>query len=209
MTVGGMAYRIGRTGVMGLGSSAFLRASSIGAGLAAEVSAFDMTHRGLTTVSGRGGPVWPPALGSPIGGRPHGGAPTNHGESNLWRWSGNGGLRQGILQSLITFGALKSAGRLAQGENLVAQHVYQDSAMVLGHQASGVLGITPSPTGTFAEQFLHAEATNLQIGAGMAMAHGFAPGIHGLERGLDLSLKSSDRATLRPEDQRNSGTDER
>jgi len=51
------------------------------------------------------------------------------------------------------------------------------------------LGIEPRPNGTLAEQFLHAEATNLQIGAGMALAHRFAPGINALERGLDLTLR--------------------
>src|SRR4030095_11782548 len=107
-------------------------------------------------------------------------------------WNGSGGIRQGLLQSFVTFGALKGAGRLVQGENLIAQHLFQDSAMVLGHQVSGALGIAPRPTGTLAEQFLHAEATNLQIGAGMALAHGFAPGLQALERGLDLSLPATE-----------------
>src|SRR5262249_9015395 len=53
-------------------------------------------------------------------------------------------------------------------------------------------GITDRPQGTLEEQFLHAEATNLQLGAGMALAHSFAPGIQGLERGLDLSLRAID-----------------
>jgi len=81
---------------------------------------------------------------------------------------------------------------LAQGQNLVAQHLFQDTAMVLGHQASAAFGITPHPNGTLTDQFLYAEATNLQIGAGMALTHRFAPGIMALERGLDLSLPAAD-----------------
>src|SRR5262245_19098964 len=51
MTVGGMAYRAGRIGVMSTG----LRGSqilSIGLGLGAEVTAFEMTHRSLTSLTG-------------------------------------------------------------------------------------------------------------------------------------------------------------
>src|SRR4029453_17777408 len=169
MVAGGMAYRTGRIGIMGLGNSSALRVSttlrvaSVGLGLTAEVSTFELTHRSLSSPSQN---------------------------PNLWRWNGSGGIRQGLLQSFVTFGALKGAGRLVQGENLIAQHLFQDSAMVLGHQVSGALGIAPRPTGTLAEQFLHAEATNLQIGAGMALAGRLAPGLQTLERGLDLSLQS-------------------
>ena len=172
MATGGMAYRAGRIGVMGLGNGSVLRAASVGVGLTAEVSTFEFTHRGLSSV----------ALGANGRGPLH---------ANLWSWNGSGGIRQGLLQSFVTFGALKGAGRLSQGQNVVAQHLFQDTAMVLGHQASGALGLMPHPTGTLAEQFLHAEATNLQMGAGMALAHGFAPGLQALERGLDLSLSAA------------------
>src|SRR5262249_1430941 len=87
---------------------------------------------------------------------------------------------------------LKGMGGLAQGENVVVQHLLQDMGMVLGHQVSGAFGIIERPQGTLAEQFLHAEVTNLQLSAGMALAHSVAPGIQGLERGLDLSLRSRD-----------------
>src|SRR4029453_3289643 len=133
--------------------------------------------------------------------------PLQGGNSNLWRWNGNGGIRQGLLQSFVTFGALKGAGRLAQGENLIAQHLFQDTAMVLGHQVTGALGIAPRSTGTFAEQFLHAEATNLQICAGMALANGMAPGLQALERGLDLSLSQTNVGARSPRPQfGNNGT---
>src|SRR5262245_14575094 len=110
MTAGGMAYRLSRIGAMAAGAG---RIASVGLGLGAEVSAFEMTHRGLLTAF------------SPFQ------SPTT---TNLWRWDGPDGLRQGLLSSLITFGTLKMGGRLAQGENLIVQHALQDTAMVLGHQ---------------------------------------------------------------------------
>src|SRR5262245_31476747 len=62
MTAGGMAYRVGRIGAMGLAPVPGIRAVSVGLGLGAEVSAFELTHRGLNSL---------------------------HSEnSNLWRWSG-------------------------------------------------------------------------------------------------------------------------
>src|SRR5262249_10488722 len=165
MMVGGMIYRLGRVGALTAGTG---RLASVGIGLGAEVTAFEMTNRSLTSFTGEG-----------------------RSTPNLWRWEGSGGIRQGLLSSLVTFGSLKGAGRLAQGENVVVQHLLQDTGMVLGHQVSGVFGITSRPTESLAEQFLHAEATNLQIAAGMALGHGLTQGrLQALERGLDLSLPS-------------------
>src|SRR4029453_13506098 len=65
ITTGGMAYRMGRVGLMGLGSGNAVRALSVVGGLSAEVSAFEITNRGLLSMTGQ----------------PHGAAPTN-----LWRW---------------------------------------------------------------------------------------------------------------------------
>jgi hypothetical protein len=169
MMAGGMAYRLGRIGAMSTRVGAPLRIASLGIGLGAEVTAFEMTNRSLSSLTGE-----------------------IHSNPNLWRWDGQGGIRQGLLNSLVTFGALKGAGRLAQGENVVVQHLLQDMGMVLGHQVSGSFGITQRQTGSLVEQFLHAEVTNLQLGAGMALAHSVAPGIQGLERGLDLSLRSTE-----------------
>src|SRR4030095_983616 len=162
--------RAGRIGVLGMGSGSALRALSVGAGLTAEVSTFELSNRLLQAEN-----------------------------RNLWRWSGPGGLRQGLLQSLLNFGALKGAGRLARGQNLIAQHLFQDSARVLGHRTAGSLGIIDRPAGSLAEQFLHAEAMNLQIGAGMALAQHMAPGLHSLERGLELTLRSQGTGLSRSE----------
>src|SRR4030095_2406676 len=163
MTVGGVSYRLGRIGAMSSIRAMPLRALSIGVGLTAEVSAFEITNRSLQ----------------------------NH--PSLWRWSGHGGLKQGLLQSLVTFGSLKGFGKLTEGQNLIIQHLAQDTGMVLGHQISGALRITPAPEGSLTEQFLHAEATNFQISAGMALSHELTNGrLLVSERGLNLKLESQE-----------------
>src|SRR4029453_1046428 len=50
MMAGGTAYRIGRVGALGLGTGNGVRALSVGAGLTAEVSTFELTHRTLSSV---------------------------------------------------------------------------------------------------------------------------------------------------------------
>jgi hypothetical protein len=170
MMGGGMAYRLGRVGALTVGTGSFL---SVGIGLGVEVTTFEIAHRSLTNLTEE-----------------------SSVNPNLWRWSGQGGIRQGLLSSLITFGSLKGAGHLAQGENIFVQHLLQDTGMVFGHQISAAFGITPRPKDSLAEQFLHAEATNLQLGAGMALAHHVAPGIQGIERGLDLALREGENTHL-------------
>src|SRR5262245_32157317 len=184
MMAGGIAYRMGRIGTMTVGVQNFehlRRVASVGIGLGTEVTAFEMTNRTLQSV-GAG------LVSAHFEGHPQG-VPLQ--ARNLWRWEGSGGIRQGLLSSFITFGSLKGSARVAQGENVVVQHLLQDTGMVLGHQVSASFGITDRPQGTLAEQFLHAEVTNLQLSAGMALAQGVAPGIQGLDRGLDLSLRAT------------------
>src|SRR5262249_13479700 len=101
--------------------------------------------------------------------------------------------------SLITFGSLKSAGRLGQGENVVVQHLFQDTGLVLGHQVSGAFGVTERPAESWAEQFFQAEAMNLKLGAGMALASHLSPSLTALERGADLSIRSMETPPLLPE----------
>src|SRR5262249_46627829 len=151
MTAGGITYRLGRVGSLAAGTG---RLASAGIGLGVEVSAFEMTNRSLTALTG---------------------ASSFH--PNLWPWEGQGGIRQELLSSLITFSSLKSTAQLAEGENVVVQHLLQDTGMVLGHQISAAFDATSRPTGSLMEQFLHAEATNLQLSAGMALAHSVAPRI--------------------------------
>src|SRR4029434_4395953 len=47
MTAGGMAYRAGRIGVMGWGNGSLVRAASVGFGLTAEASTFELVNRSL------------------------------------------------------------------------------------------------------------------------------------------------------------------
>ena len=188
MLVGGLGYRLGRVGTMAFGTSHGIRALSVGVGMVTEVSAYELAHRGLISVVGARSPR-PQFVSNRTGGETR----PLHPETNLWSWNGPGGLRQGLLSSLITFGTLRGAGHLARAENLVVRHLLQDSGMVLGHQAAGMLGVTPRPVGSLAEQFLHAEATNLQMGAAMTLGHSFMGGnVQALERGLDLSLHATD-----------------
>gem|GEM_PF-4181938 len=188
LAAGGMAYRLGRIGAIGVGSSQGIRMASLGLGLAAEVSAFEGTTRALNSV-GAGSPR-PTILSQGAGAET---APLH--ENNLWRWNGHGGLKHGLLSSLITFGTLKGFGRLAQGQNLILQHGAQDLGMVLGHQLAYRSGIGNKPEGTLAEQFLHAEITNLQLAAGTSLSHGALPRLASMERGLDLHLASKESAS--------------
>ncbi|MFO1519381.1 MAG: DEAD/DEAH box helicase family protein [bacterium] len=191
MMVGGLAYRAGRIGTLSVGAQDFARIPmgallqkvfSIGIGLAAEVSAFEFTNRFLSSVQSSRSKVssQPATLG--LG-----------PETNLWSWSGPGGLKEGLLQSFITFSTLKFAGWITPGQNLILQHGIQDLAMVAGHQFVYRVGIGNKPEGSFAEQLLHAEATNLQLMAGMALGHGITGGrFYSIEKGLDLSLGTRD-----------------
>jgi hypothetical protein len=177
LTAGGLAYRVGRLGTLALAVNTgeriapVLRLGSYAIGLGSEVTAFEFSNRSLISLGERAG------LNS---------APSE----NLWNWSGVGGWREGLASSAITFGLLKGAGFLGREQNIVFQHAFQSTAMVAGHNAAGFLGVTANPQGTLAEQLLHAEATNLQLGAGTSLLHSMAPGVHALERGLDLSLSA-------------------
>ncbi|MFO1520383.1 MAG: hypothetical protein U1F57_12105 [bacterium] len=178
MGAGSVFYRLGRGGTLALASRAqqaapLLRLASYGIGLGAEVSAFEGTNRLFSTFSG------------------------NHVSPNLWRWSGRGGIGEGLFHSFLSFGLLKGAGSFAQNQNIFVQHLFSDLAMVGGHHAVAALGGLPRPEGGLAEQFLHAEATNLQLGLGMSLMHFALPGLSAFERGLDLSIRAQMREGFR------------
>ncbi|MFO1520255.1 MAG: hypothetical protein U1F57_11445 [bacterium] len=148
MMAGGVAYQLGKVGALSLlGSKAaapLLTVVSAGAGLSAEVTAFEGVHGFLSPQAA--------SLGN--------------------RWS----------SSFLNFGLLKAARRAAAGQNLILRHLLQDGAMVAGENLASI------SDKTLARQFLHAEATNLQMGAGLAAAHAWIPGIHALERSLEGSV---------------------
>jgi hypothetical protein len=184
MTTGSVFYRFGRIGALAFAPHAgaiapLLNIASHGMGLVSEVSAFEFMNRSLTQLRAHGR--------APLQNR----SPTDHPSPNLWNWSGPGGWREGLLSSAMSFGLLRFGGVAAQNQNWVVQHLLQDSAMVLGNQVISRAGWAPSPEGNLAQQFFHAEATNLELGAGMAMGHFFLPRIHALEHSLDLAAQSS------------------
>src|SRR5262245_47287458 len=81
MTVGSVAFRMGRLGLVGLGNSPFVKAASLGMGLAAEVSAFELAHRGLTSLSVVARSPRPQFVSNRTGGE----TPPLHPENpNLW-----------------------------------------------------------------------------------------------------------------------------
>ncbi|MFO1518679.1 MAG: hypothetical protein U1F57_03290 [bacterium] len=168
MMAGGLAFRLGRIGTLalplGTRCAPFLNLASYGLGLVSEVTAFETTHRALLSAQGVVG---------------------------LWNWEGQSGFREGWLSSLITFGMLKGVGHATQAQNVLFQHLSSDLAMVGGHHAASELGFMAAPEGSFAEQMLHAEATNLQLGAGSSLFHTATGGrLLALERSLDLALST-------------------
>jgi hypothetical protein len=168
---GGMASRLSRMGMMSLcggKTMSLLRPFSWSLGLLTESAVFEAGHRGLFPLMGE----------------------ESH-NPNLWNWSGKGGLREGWISSIVTFGAFKTFGRLTEGQNPILQHGSQAAGMVLGHQLAHRVGLGPRPSGTLAEQFLRAEAMNLQLSAGMGLIHHMAPAIAAVERGMDLGLRES------------------
>ncbi|MFO1519867.1 MAG: hypothetical protein U1F57_09435 [bacterium] len=178
MMAGGVAYRLGKIGVIAgsekiFGSTAarlfpLVQAASAVGGLATEVTVFEGTQRGLTALTGE--------------------AKLN---PNLLNWHGKGGIKEGWLSSFVNFGTLKGFGKLAEGQNLLVQHAVQDMGMVMGHHVVHGVGFGEKPEGTLAEQFLHAEVTNLQLGAGASLAHQITGGrLLAFERGLDLAIRS-------------------
>src|SRR5262245_33029771 len=53
ISAGGLAFRAGRVGLMGLGTGNAVQALSYVGGLGAEVSAFELTSRGIASLSNR------------------------------------------------------------------------------------------------------------------------------------------------------------
>ncbi|MFO1519406.1 MAG: bifunctional serine/threonine-protein kinase/formylglycine-generating enzyme family protein [bacterium] len=172
MATGSLFYRFGRIGALALASrlpqaAPLFQAASYGVGLATEVAAFEGSSRFLAYASG------------------------DRSNANLWNWNGRGGWREGLAHSFVTFGMLKSVGFLAREQNVVLQHTVSDLAMVGGNQVAAAFGFGPRPEGNFASQMLEAEVTNLQLGAGMSLLHGVAPGLAAFERALDLTASSA------------------
>lgn len=160
MMMGGLTGRFLKIGMAPF-ASAWLRPMTFSLALCGEASAFELTSRSLRVAQGENA-------------------------SQLLSWSAPGGLGQGILHSIVSFAALKTAGLAAQNTNIFLQHAAQSAAFVLGHDATAALGLQEAESGSLVERLMFAELMNLQLGVSMRLLHGALPGLHILERSLDL-----------------------
>ncbi len=98
---------------------------------------------------------------------------------------------EGFFRTFTDFLALKGAGQMAQGQNLFLTHTLQSSAMVASRYANASLGLLPRPQGSFVEQLVEAESTNIALGAGQGL-FGILSGyrVHMMERSLDIRTES-------------------
>lgn len=102
---------------------------------------------------------------------------------------------RGWATSFLTFGSLKAAGAASQGQSLVLGHTFQASAMVASHNFAYGLGIATQPQGSLMSQFMHAEMTNVALGAGHSLFGLMSGGsVARLERSLDLVSEASAQA---------------
>ncbi|MFO1519440.1 MAG: hypothetical protein U1F57_07275 [bacterium] len=97
-----------------------------------------------------------------------------------------------MASSLVTFSALKSVALGARSEFYPPSFLRHGDGG--GHQISASLGFTPRPEGSLAEQMMHAEAVNLQLGMGMGMVHSAFPALRAVERGLHFTLLAQQEA---------------
>ncbi len=172
MMMGGLGGRLLKLGMSSF-ASVWLRPFTFAVALCGEASAFELTSRSLRIAQGENA-------------------------SQLLAWSAEGGLGQGILHSIVSFAALKVAGSAAQNTNVVLQHASQSAAFVVGHDMATALGLQKAETGSLIERLMHAELMNVQLGVSMRFLHGALPGLHVLERSLDLraQLATPRRASL-------------
>lgn len=161
MVAGSFAFRFMKSAIFTSASKIFsplgsqVLATSIG--FASEVTAFEGSQRILRVK---------------VGGA----------DKSLLAWKGSNGLQSGLVNAAITLGALKVGGTFTANQNIILQHGLGDAAMVFSHRLSGSLGISEKSTGSFAEEFVLAEITTLQMQAGMSLVQG--------EKALDSSIKA-------------------
>lgn len=97
---------------------------------------------------------------------------------------------QSWMATFVDFLALKTMSPFG-ARNILFSHLAQDAAVVTGHHIDSALGFTPEAEGSLAQQFIHAEAMNLQMSAGMKLA-GFFTGesLRRVEAHLDARSSS-------------------
>lgn len=92
------------------------------------------------------------------------------GTSRLLQDSHESSFSQGWRNCFVDFGMMKGVGHLLRSSNVILRHLSQDLSMVAGQQTCAFLNGSSRPQGSFIDQVLHAEMTNLQMGIGARLA---------------------------------------
>src|SRR5262249_22289805 len=101
-------------------------------------------------------------------------------------------------RAFINLGSLKLLGTMAEGQNLILQHLLTDLGMVGGQQVGAKFGLVEQPQGSVIQQLVQAEALNWSQKGGMALLHGLSPHLLSMEKSLDLYLRSREAELQRP-----------
>ncbi len=106
--------------------------------------------------------------------------------SRLFQDSPESSFSEGWRNCFVDFGMMKGVGHLLRSSNVILQHLAQDLSLVAGHQTTAFLNGTSRPKGSFIDQMLHAEMTNLQMRIGTCLS-AFVSGhrIQALERNFE------------------------
>lgn len=162
MTLGSLSYRLSGLVLRSVmpGLSRYLAPAFA---LGSEVATYELSQRSLLSLSDS----------------------TSH--SNLFSWSGTGGIEEGLRVSYVNFAFLKIGGHF-HSRNLFLQHLTQASAMVAGHAATAGLGWVEEEKGSLFERLVHAEAMNLQMGIAMTLLHGFLPQVRSIENDVNRRI---------------------
>ncbi len=104
---------------------------------------------------------------------------------------------RGWFTTLVHFSSLKGAGLLARNQNPLLTHTAQSFAMASAHQLTYSMDLTHRPNGSFLDQILEAEMTNIALNAGSAlMGLGTGHRIHILERSLEAQSSAIHQVRL-------------
>ncbi|MBL7686343.1 MAG: cytochrome P450 [Deltaproteobacteria bacterium] len=171
LLAGGISYRLFRSGALSLmGTHLPARLVAPVIGLASEVTVVEGIGRGIR--------------GEPFISRCH------ENSSSL-----EPTLVRSWFHSFFSFGLFKISGQAMAGQNLLIQHLMQDSAMVAGNYATAALGLHAAPMGSWIEQALHAEMSNVQLGLSMSLARLLTPVFSIYESSLDRVFHRSSLAS--------------
>lgn len=119
-------------------------------------------------------------------------------DPSLLRWNGEQGFRQGLLNSALSLGSLKLSGHIFHTRNVLLQHFTQDTAMVTSHQIAAWMNWEHPSNLNLAQEYLHAEATLLQMNVGMILVHRALPSIRSLERNIDILSEAHSPVNVTP-----------